>query len=88
LISVERGLPVIVYPLVSISIGSEQAEDGYSFNANCVGTECIKLKVRLMCESGEHPRYMDCPTILACLEIQEQVMIKCAGGYSRTIVKT
>lgn len=71
-------------------IGSVQAEQGYSFDVNCVSTECIKLKVRLMCDVENEliPSYLDCRTILGCIDLEEQIKMYCAGGYSLTIVKT
>jgi hypothetical protein len=72
------------------SIGSVQAEQGYSFDANCVSTECINLKVRLMCDNENEneliPSYLDCRTILSCIRRTNQDVL--CGGATLTIVKT
>ena|ERR687892_2035599 len=80
---------LIIVPTICVSaifslhsIGSVQAELRYPFDANCVGTECIKLKIELMYESCEHAHYLDCLTILACLEIQEQINEMCWRIFS------
>lgn len=70
------GLIILVSALVNSSIGSVQAKQGYSFDANCVSTECIKLKVRLMCDNDNEneliPNYLNCRTILSCIDPGEQ----------------
>jgi hypothetical protein len=73
---------MLISSLVISSIGSVQAEQqGYSFDANCVSTECIKLKVRLMCDNENEliPSYLDCRTILSCVDLEEQIKMYCAG---------
>lgn len=83
-------LAMIILELPSFApIGLVQAEQGYSFDAKCVSTECVKLKVRLMCDNENEliRSYLDCRTILSCIDLEEQIKMYCAGGYSLTIVK-
>ena len=48
---------------------------------NCVDIDCLKDKLRLICETDPKPEYLDCENILRCMDKGEQEVIRCARAY-------
>jgi hypothetical protein len=54
-----------------------------SSNNSCVDIDCIKEKLRQICETNPKPEYLDCQNILRCMDAGEQeIMRECARAYS------
>ena len=47
-------------------------------NNDCVDIDCLKEKLRLICQSDPKPEYLDCENILRCIDAGEQEIMKCA----------
>jgi hypothetical protein len=51
-------------------------------NNNCVDIDCLKEKLKLICESDPKPNYLDCQNILRCIDAGEQeLMRECVKAY-------
>ena len=53
-----------------------------SASSNCVDIDCLKEKLRLVCESNAKPEFLDCQNILRCIDAGEQgIMRECVKSY-------
>lgn len=43
---------------------------------NCVDIDCLKEKLKLVCESDPKPKYLDCENILRCIDAGEQEVMR------------
>jgi hypothetical protein len=70
-----------------------QTKQEHSFSLtgdNCVSVDCVKVKIRYLCETGQQPRWIDCIVIQHCLDLEKQQSMYCAGGLlssNRDLVK-
>jgi hypothetical protein len=54
----------------------------YASTNNCVDIDCLREKLKLLCESDPKPNYLDCQNILRCIDAGEQeIMRECVRGY-------
>lgn len=51
-----------------------------AFTSNCVDIECLKEKLRLMCETDPKLEYLDYENILRCIDAREPELMKCIKG--------
>jgi hypothetical protein len=78
---------VIICGSIGIIIGlsllvSAFAEPSISASSNCVDINCLKEKLRLICETDPKPDYLDCQNILRCIDAEEQeLMRECVKAY-------
>jgi hypothetical protein len=55
--------------------------DNSTYN-NCIDIDCLKEKLKRICEEGSAPSYLDCKNILRCIDAGEQeIMRECVNGY-------
>jgi hypothetical protein len=55
--------------------------DNSTYN-NCIDIDCLKEKLKRMCEEGSAPSYLDCENILRCIDAGEQEMVsECVKAY-------
>ena len=53
-----------------------------SASNNCIDIDCLKEKLRLICETDPKPEYLDCENILRCINAGEQeIMRECVKQY-------
>jgi hypothetical protein len=53
-----------------------------SASSNCVDIDCLKKRLRLICENDPKPNYLDCKNILRCMNVGEQeIMRECIKAY-------
>ena len=53
-----------------------------SVSNNCIDIDCLKEKLRLICETDPKPEYLDCENILRCINAGEQeIMRECVKQY-------
>jgi len=53
-----------------------------SVSNNCIDIDCLKEKLRLICEIDPKPEYLDCENILRCINAGEQeIMRECVKQY-------
>jgi hypothetical protein len=53
--------------------------------AGCWTMECVKQQLIDSCEAWEEPEYIDCNTILRCINITETQSDQCAGSEYPTL---
>jgi hypothetical protein len=54
-----------------------------SASSNCVDIDCLREKLRLICETDPKPDYLDCHNILRCMNAGEQeIMRECVRDYA------
>jgi hypothetical protein len=51
------------------------------YASNCVDIDCLKEKLRLLCETDPKLDYLYCQNILKCMDAGEQEIMRCAKGY-------
>lgn len=61
-------------------IQAKQEHSFYLTGDNCVSVDCVKEKIRYLCETGQQPRWIDCIVIQHCLDLEKQQSMYCAGG--------
>ena len=53
-----------------------------SVSNNCIDIDCLKEKLRRICETDPKPEYLDCENILRCINAGEQeIMRECVKQY-------
>ena len=73
-------VPLALAILVMIPISGVLATS--NTRENCINIDCLKEKLRLICETDPKPEYLDCENILRCINAGEQeIMRECAKQY-------
>jgi hypothetical protein len=59
------------------------AVEAPSVNAtnDCIDIDCLKEKLRQICQGDPKPEHLDCKNILRCIDVSEQEIMRCAKGY-------
>jgi hypothetical protein len=76
MISINVALAILVMiPISGVPATSNTHE-------NCIDIDCLKKKLRLICETDPKPEYLDCENILRCIVAGEQeIMRECVKQY-------
>jgi hypothetical protein len=62
---------------MTIVMGIDNSTDN-----NCIDIDCLKEKLKKICNDGSAPSYLDCENILRCIDDGEQeIMRECVKGY-------
>src|SRR5919106_4976043 len=74
------GTVIGLFPLAAAIAAALQSAS--ASNNNCVDIDCLKEKLKLICESDPKPNYLDCQNILRCIDAGEQeLMRECVRAY-------
>ena len=66
MISINVALAILVMMLISGVLATSNTHE------NCIDIDCLKEKLRLICETDPKPEYLDCENILRCIDVGEQ----------------